>query len=152
MYSETWLCEECGNTFNESRIKRVFQPDGDSWSECPYCGSDEINPAVQCDRCGDWFALEYYTNISVLNEGLCPDCLRKEARNVRQVLEYGEAHKTDAKLNAVLLKAFTERQINDLVMNAFVNLPDEVQRKAAVDCADDDLMAYAEWLKKEEWI
>lgn len=142
-------CEKCGEVMAWDERKRVPNGGGDvgeDWYECPYCGFDSLAEVAQCDVCGQYFEPDE------ISFGMCPDCLRKEARNVRQVLEYGEAHKTEAKLNAVLMKAFTERQINDLVMNAFVNLPDEVQRKAAVDCADDDLMAYAEFLKKEEWI
>lgn len=70
-------CESCGEMFWEPDYRCWTEAHGEDWAAaiCPYCESGEIEDAVRCDDCGEWFPEEEIT------DGLCSDC-RKDLKYV----------------------------------------------------------------------
>ena len=68
------ICIACGHVFDERDTTAWWSPDGEYYSCCPRCGSDELDEAVLCEECGE------YTDAHA--DGLCDSCFskRKEAR------------------------------------------------------------------------
>lgn len=135
------MCTECKNVFPDSEMKRVRHSDGDAWCECPYCGSDALDDVEQCDWCGE------YREPRDMYNGLCIDCLETQAEDIVQMMAYGEARQYEADINALYWKAF-EGRINDILANAFMELPREEQLKAAKDLASDDYYDFADFVKE----
>lgn len=66
-----FICEECERLFEEPDVYEERHPYGmgyasEEFSVCPFCRSDRIDPAKECERCG---AL-----VAELHEGLCECC------------------------------------------------------------------------------
>lgn len=54
-----WYCNECGELFRETDAgtrRAVEEDDTYPWVQimtCPCCGSDELEEAEECERCGE---------------------------------------------------------------------------------------------------
>ena len=78
-----YYCEDCGKTFDEDEmvvensynlvpfhdelVKEPFNV-----CKCPYCGSEDIDEALQCAICGEWFKPE-----DIYDDFYCKDCIEK---------------------------------------------------------------------------
>lgn len=72
-----YICNKCGKVFDEAVVVRDDpSPDGVSlvsgcyeYFECPHCGSGDIDEAVECVVCGDYFADD--------GDDICQECFNK---------------------------------------------------------------------------
>lgn len=63
-----YICEECGQTFEEPKIIEEHHPYGmgyavETFAVCPNCGEAGIEKMKQCSRCGEY--------VAELKNGLC---------------------------------------------------------------------------------
>lgn len=63
-----YKCDRCGEGFALEDGKRVVL-DGELWTACPNCGSQDLDEGEKCKLCGE---IVYPWNI---RGGVCPDCL-----------------------------------------------------------------------------
>ena len=79
-----YKCKECGALFEQPKeiyddpsAAGVSLPSGCYvYEECPDCGSDDFEKAVECDHCG-----EYHTN----DVALCDDCMKELGIALREI-------------------------------------------------------------------
>ncbi len=83
-------CRECGMTTEREYLKEVkgdFESDygvGNLFDSrtsytkhiCPECGSEEIEEAIQCWDCQEWF-LKDELDYNIDNNLVCPNCREK---------------------------------------------------------------------------
>lgn len=59
-----YYCKDCGEVFSEPETKTetwyeevwgAMQPFSETICKCPHCGSEDIDDAVSCDNCGEYF-------------------------------------------------------------------------------------------------
>lgn len=67
MYEIVYVCNRCGETFALEEGHRV-NIDGENWTFCPSCRSDDIEEGKRCKVCRD-IHFEYE-----LNHGVCKGC------------------------------------------------------------------------------
>ena len=79
-----WYCESCQEYFDDADsayrsetephpelgAEADYFPDVTTYRVCPYCGSDELIPAYECDLCGE---------LHHEDGDICPECQRKIA-------------------------------------------------------------------------
>ena len=68
-----FYCANCEKTFSEPRSYEERHPYGmgyasESFSCCPHCSSENIEDAIKCSYCDEWFGK------SILKDGMCPEC------------------------------------------------------------------------------
>ena len=59
-----YICENCGEVFDEDEIKEVYTMEGEGvmrgplydHDECPHCGSEDISEARECIACCGYFS------------------------------------------------------------------------------------------------
>lgn len=83
------FCKDCGEIFDESEVVVVHDdpsPEGVSLAPghydidtCPWCGSDWLEEAYQCECCGKWHYGE--------NERFCFDCLPELDSAVNELIK-----------------------------------------------------------------
>lgn len=73
--SEWLYCKHCQTPLDDHEVIRTWQQLTDdprdkvpSW-ECPYCHSDELEEADECERCGIVLPIDDMT------DGICDDCI-----------------------------------------------------------------------------
>lgn len=126
-----WRCWNCGNSWD------------DYFYACPFCGDEDcIEEILICGECGKEFEAENYSKWG----GLCEKCFIDDATGWHQAEEFGDWAKTEVNVNGLLAYAFSEGEINDILMNAFTQLPEEKQRELKLHFADCDAPVFVEWL------
>lgn len=84
-----YLCEACGNVFEEASVKVVKAPySGERFREpedveafCPLCGSGDFEEAQKCPLCGKW-----HTGC----DDACVECialLEEQAARIRRTID-----------------------------------------------------------------
>lgn len=82
-----FICEKCGKVFSECGTHNEYHPYGDgcaaeSWACCPSCGSEDFEEAIECKRCGEYFAE------SKSDYDICADCQKEVMKEFqKKVLE-----------------------------------------------------------------
>lgn len=66
-----FICDTCGEIFEEPKIVKEFHPYGDTyaeenWAVCPHCKDNNFEKAKKCSRCGEY--------VMKLKDDLCEDC------------------------------------------------------------------------------
>lgn len=136
-----YICLHCGHTFAEIDRKH-YDPSTGVWEEyCPNCGSEDFEEADECVECGAVKSADYLIN------GLCEDCIKSAAEDMRLVYQYGSARTAVIELNGVLARAFTRVQIEAILENWLMTNGDF--GKECFQFATDDEGDFAEWLKEE---
>ena len=59
-----YICENCGEVFDEDEVKAVYYDEGEGvmrgplydHDECPHCGSEDISEARECIACCGYFS------------------------------------------------------------------------------------------------
>ena len=85
-------CRNCGETFFETDIKTIYEPEYGYIGVCPHCDDFDMEEISKCAYCGEWFPEEEIDN------GLCEEC----------------AGKTIVAFNQAMHALFTEEQIDYL--------------------------------------
>ena len=76
-----YICNKCKEVFDETHMRSevVFESDGyQKWGyvdECPECGSEDFEEAVDCDLCGEWIP-ESKRIWGGVAHVICPDCAK----------------------------------------------------------------------------
>lgn len=70
MHGATWICNDCGETFDVPKKTHEGGYPEEPTYECPHCGSDDYQLAEYCTECECVFPQ------SDLKYGICEDCLR----------------------------------------------------------------------------
>jgi hypothetical protein len=70
-----YICENCGEVFEECDTHYEAHPYGDgyaheAWSCCPYCRDTDVVEAHQCEACEEYFA-------SLTDGILCEKCYKE---------------------------------------------------------------------------
>lgn len=97
---EMMLCKDCNCAFDEFNIvwdTEYETIEGRSFpifehACCPYCRSEEIEEAEECECCGEWVPKE---DMHVDFEGFCNDCVKKTMKKIEKMIE---AHGDNAML------------------------------------------------------
>lgn len=127
-----FICEECGNIFENGEEKKGFEPDGREWRGCPVC-SGAYYEAKICRRCDEWTSTE-----AISWDGYCEKCveelrnkLRYKPVDIVNIVEIAD-EKRACYLNSALLYFFSEEQITSLLIEALNQATDI----GVVDCKD----------------
>ena len=115
-------CMECGKPFEEDEgIRKTGilsyygeTPVKEQYIVCPHCGGGTMEPARKCRVCGEWCAEE------ALNNGVCYVC--EESVTVKDCYEISKEknEKEKVEINSFLAYAFSEKEIETILMNAFL--------------------------------
>ena len=141
-----WKCENCGEILSQQDVNKDYTDGGyrgEPHYTCPHCGSDELNEAYQCEICGEWFGCDEI-NGSV-GQMVCDECMEKKA-TADNVVDFGFGGGVDVELNEFLATVFSAGEINDLLIEAFRNMPEKDQREKISDYIDDNKTGFAEFL------
>lgn len=80
MIDTFYVCDRCGHGFQLEEGKRVYM-DGEAWTACPNCGSQDLEEGKKCKMCGE---IVYPWNI---RSGVCPYCFTECVKTYRQKLD-----------------------------------------------------------------
>ena len=89
---KTYLCEICGAVIGENEFATEKDTlglnleerggiQGESYSVCPQCGSDEYTEAEYCEHCKEPYPIRN------VDEGICDDCLFRIKKDFSAELE-----------------------------------------------------------------
>lgn len=76
-----YVCNRCGETFSLEEGRRRYL-DGEPWTFCPNCGSDDIEEGERCKICRE-IHYEYE-----LRSGVCEDCFQTAISSYKRYLDY----------------------------------------------------------------
>ena len=76
-----YVCNRCGETFSLEEGHRV-NFDGENWTVCPNCRSDDIEEGARCKVCRD---IHYTFD---LRHGVCKGCLADAVESYKSCLNY----------------------------------------------------------------
>lgn len=75
-----YVCNRCGETFSLEEGHRV-NIDGENWTVCPSCRSDDIEEGARCKICRDiHFTFD-------LSHGVCKGCMQDAKDAYKSALE-----------------------------------------------------------------
>ena len=139
-----YICIHCGHEFDEptNRYNKRWSDSDDSEPCCPNCGSPDIEEAEECSECGRMHAEE-----SIIN-GMCADCVKKAANDVRLAYQYGAERTEMIELNGVLATALTRVQIEAILEHYLITNGD--LENECFRFATDDEYDFVEFLKERE--
>lgn len=77
-----YICIYCGHHFDEphNRYNRRWSDSDDSVQYCPNCGSEDIEEAGHCIKCGDYFPIDEMIG------SICKECVEKRATRANAYL------------------------------------------------------------------
>lgn len=146
------ICEKCGKLYEDDELPKHVEhhPYGNGTAdevvedyECS-CGG-EIEEAVACDRCGEWFPItsdDLFGNAHTV----CKNCY-DEMYSTEQIVEIAKKrdNQTTVEINELLAYIYEPREIEKML---FAKLERELrvvpelcdyERKAILDYANDDI-------------
>lgn len=136
-----FICMHCGHVFDEPR--KEYDKDTGHWDEwCPNCGSEDFEETAECCECG-----RLHAEGSMIN-GMCADCVKKAANDVRLCYQYGAARTEMIELNGVLATALTRVQIEAILEHYLITNGD--LENECFRFATDDEYDFVEFLKERE--
>lgn len=137
-------CLECSHLFEVGEEKAIRETHGftdgtgEIFKVCPVCGGD-FEEAVRCSICG-----EYHFEDD-LQGGVCADCLTDVTLD--DCLAVNGDKKTEININSVLAYAFTESQIEEILMRE-LRQADKIKPVSCLDYINEDITWFAEELAK----
>lgn len=137
----SYICLHCGHRFTNptNRYNKAINRWEDD-AECPNCGSEDFEDAEACSECGTEHLEEN------LIHGLCEECIKKAARDVRTGVKYGADRTTPVEINGVLAAAYSTEEINAILLNHIMNNGD--LGFWARQFATDDKYDFSYWLSE----
>ena len=134
-----FICLHCGHQFTNptNRYNKAINRWEDD-AECPNCGSEDFEEAEECVECGALKCADYLIN------GMCEDCIKEAAHDMRTVFEYAQDNTELVEINGVLSNALTKVQIEAILTNYLMNNGD-----LSAECyrfAMDDPDIFSDWL------
>lgn len=149
----TCRCIKCKEIFAETELITDYINGGDigePHNTCPHCGYDDYEYIVQCLYCGKYFGEDETRYLhGYMGSEICEDCLKQEM-DVRTIVDYGAKDDCEKRINGLFAYAFNESEINDILLRAFMELPESKQAEKAKCYAECDLDDFAEWLEERE--
>lgn len=144
-----YICLDCENVFDEANETKYYDKvDGNSAMSgyvteysCPSCGSEYFEEAVECEFCGEWTVTED------LHEGICENCISEKA-TVEIAVKYGETEKQTIELNGLLAYAFSDEQINEILLRELKEAARIYPQKIKAEIIEFygcDMEAFAKW-------
>lgn len=129
----TYFCRDCHETFEEPDTEREWVGDKEhggyvEYSECPNCGSEDIDDALMCPNCGE-FCGELFGAFG--KERMCEECI-KEFATEENLIRYGYEDKQKIEINGYLAEMFSPDEIDRLLKTEL----DDRQKYGR--CADKD--------------
>ena len=76
-----YICNRCGERFSIEEGSRYYV-DGEAWTRCPNCYSDDIEEATRCPVCRE-IVFEYK-----MKGGVCPDCFTEAQESYKSAIGY----------------------------------------------------------------
>lgn len=132
-------CYHCGHEFDEPTNECNMPVDpNDERAGCPNCGSPDFELVGTCIECG---AAKVDEN---LFNGMCIDCIRHAAYDVRKTMDYGNDRKEAVELNGVLAFALSTVQIEAILTNWLMTNGDI--EAEGFKFATDDIYDFSDWL------
>lgn len=119
----SWICNECGAIFDDPKTVRGI--DGDGWSECPSCGSEDYEEAKECERCGDVVS---ESDAYGFDHCVCKSCINDHRHNIRLLMKATENEGYDVSIPALARYILSDAEIEDV-------LTKELERK--LECAKE---------------
>lgn len=112
-----WHCADCGEFFE---VANKDYCDGGYLGEphytCPFCRSDELEEAYQCELCGEWvIADEIYGSIG---EMVCMNCIEKHT-TIDTVMDFSKQDLVEVDIPAIIADNFSEKEITDILYKWF---------------------------------
>ena len=98
-----YICEHCGEVFDEDEVREVYYDEGEGvmrgplydHDECPHCGSEDISEARECIACCGYFS--GYDPISLDYCESCQNAINEQnSEHIQNVMEYFKMDYEDA--------------------------------------------------------
>ena len=137
-----YICRNCGATLDEREIKSAWgwltddPRDKEEYGVCPVCGSDELEEARTCIKCGEPFLPDDVA--SCIN--YCEDCreliISEYRKDPLKCYEVTSPVDSDVSINAFLASMFSPSQIEVILLKELTG--------SKADCIDG-INADLEW-------
>lgn len=140
-----YICNRCGDTTDEiESYTEMHGAEGTSnYGAITYdkpcsCGGDFVE-ARRCQICEEYF------DPDDLYDGICEECLKK-ATTEENAFKLGEECKESVEINGFLKSVFKAEEIEQILKNAYAELPQYYKNNYAADYCLEDTEAFAETL------
>ena len=105
-----FICEHCGEIFEEPK---VIGNDVDRGEECPGCGSDEFDEAVQCEVCGEWIS---EADACGYGHHICKDCVKERRYDLPLLVKATEDEYTAVEIPDLIMTFFDEDEVKEILL------------------------------------
>ena len=98
-----YICENCGEVFDEDEIKAVYYDEGEGvmrgplydHDECPHCGSEDISEARECIACCGYFSGYDPSSLDYCES--CQNAINEQnSEHIQNVMDYFKIDYEDA--------------------------------------------------------
>lgn len=145
-----YLCEDCGNTFNEPKIAQQSVPYGIGnahfdFCVCPFCGSNCIVDTEVCVECGKPFDDKH------LYGGICKDCIHEDCNLPITVFDFSVNIEPE-KISDFAIKCLGARGINEILREYFKDISETDYNKFSKErkeYVDKNIICIGEWLEEK---
>lgn len=150
-----YWCYDCNEAFYEPHKGKEYMgvyPQGGyvEYSECPNCGSEDIDDALLCPNCGE-FCGEIFGDGK--KKTLCDACIQKLATE-ENLFAYGYEDKQSVEINGYLAGMLSKDEIERILQKELTSRKDYVlkidkQRREEYieDCKDNLAIYFTEMLQ-----
>ena len=142
-----FICNRCGETIDEIGTEiEMHGAEGTSnfgaieFDKPCHCGGYFVE-AKRCHICGEYFDPDN------MYDGICEDCLKKETTE-ENAYGLGEECKELVEINGFLKSVFNAGEIEQILKNAYNELPQYYKNKHTNTYCLEDITAFAEQVNK----
>lgn len=101
---------ECPDGIEEKVGEYCGQPAYEMQDVCPNCGSHDIDEAIQCDVCGEWFSCDE------MEGSVCENCLYEYRYRFHDCKNICGDCKSPVMINDLAVSLLTEDAINEILI------------------------------------
>lgn len=141
-----YICEDCGIIAETLTPVSTSHPYGESFTEellydaeCPHCGGAFVEARV-CPICK-------VTYINADTEFMCSSCL-EDNTTYENAKEMGAKVEDKIKINGFWSFVFTSSEIDEILKEAFEELPEELQKKYIKEYCEEDTSYLADFVEE----